>query len=131
MRKRGFLKELWIPLVCGFMVLVLFRFAFFLGYVPTESMEPTLSKNSCFLAIRLYTELNVGDIVVFKHGGRLLVKRIAAGPGDTIVHKRTVLTVPNGYFYMLGDNAEASYDARYWDDPFVSADQVVARVLLV
>ncbi|WP_418885922.1 S26 family signal peptidase [Enterocloster bolteae] len=28
-----------------------------------------------------------------------------------------------------GDNAENSYDSRYWEEPFVKEEDVVARVI--
>lgn len=62
-------KEAWrwlVPLgITAFMVIIL-RFVFLFGYVPTESMEPTLEKGSYVLGFRIYGELEVGDIVIFR-----------------------------------------------------------------
>lgn len=29
---------------------------------------------------------------------------------------------------MLGDNAKASYDSRYWENPFVKAEDIIAKL---
>ena len=116
--------------MCGLLVFLLFRFVFLLGYVPTSSMEPTLKKGSYILGLRVYQELNVGDVVVFEHEGRLLVKRIAAGAGESIIRGGDRLKIPEGYYYMLGDNPGNSYDGRYWEEPFISHEKIVARVII-
>ena len=58
-----------------------------------------------------------------------MVKRIAAVGGDRIEHNGEVITVPAGCYYMLGDNSSDSFDSRYWDDPFIPRDDVIAIVL--
>ncbi len=37
--------------------------------------------------------------------------------------------VPEGCYFMLGDNREYSLDARYWANPYISKDKMVAKVL--
>ena len=105
---------------------LLFRFVLFIGYVPSESMEPTLKKGSIIVGSRLFGELKAGDIIVFRHGGKLLVKRIAAVGGDTVWHRGKKLTVPEGHFYVLGDNKKISLASRYWEDPFAERRAVIA-----
>ena len=39
------------------------------------------------------------------------------------------MTVPEGCYYVLGDNADSSYDSRYWLDPFVDGADVVAKLI--
>lgn len=75
-------------------------------------------------------KLETDDIIIFRRNGSYLVKRIAACPGDTIVHQNTIMTVPENSYYVLGDNAEYSDDSRYWEDPFVSHEDVIAKLLL-
>ncbi|WP_314724562.1 S26 family signal peptidase [Enterocloster bolteae] len=70
------------------------------------------------------------DIITFLHDGKLLVKWVTAVEGDTIERNGVSLTVPEGCYYVLGDNAENSYDSRYWEDPFVSKVDVVAKLIL-
>lgn len=124
------LRTLIVPVVCVAATLFLFRMVFLIGYVPTESMEPTLEKGSYILGLRTYGELKNGDIIVFEHGGRLLVKRIAASSGDTVEKDGIAMSVPEGSYYVLGDNVENSYDSRYWKDPFVQKDCIVAKLLI-
>ena len=66
---------------------------------------------------------------IFKHDGNLLVKRIAAVEGETIERNEAILTVPEGCYYVLGDNAEHSLDSRYWENPFVKQEDIVARLI--
>ena len=128
MKKGKKLCQVLIPLSVTIMVIVLFRCVFFIGYVPTASMEPTLKTDSIFLGIRIVGSIEVGDIIVFQHDEKLLVKRVAAVGGDVIEHNGQTLAVPENYFYVLGDNTEHSYDSRYWAEPFVKSKDIVAKV---
>ena len=125
-KKTKRLLPILIPIFCAVLVLALFRFVFYLGYVPTASMEPTIHQGSLILGLRQFGELHTGDVVIFRHDGRTLVKRIAAGPGETYILNGRPITVPAGQYLLLGDNANDSYDARYWDDPFVPEKDLIA-----
>ncbi len=120
------LLPILIPVFCTILVLVLFRFVFYLGYVPTASMEPTIHQGSLILGLRQFGELHTGDVVIFRRDGRTLVKRIVASPGETYILNGSPITVPAGQYLLLGDNANDSYDARYWDDPFVPEKDLIA-----
>lgn len=122
-------RYLLLPAVCIPVTLLLFQTVLLIGYVPSTSMEPTLKKDSLILGLRLYGDFQTGDIVIFRHEGRLLVKRIAAGPGEKIDHDGTQVTVPENCYYLLGDNSDGSYDSRYWEQPFVKAEDIVAKLI--
>lgn len=139
-RKRSY----WWMVPAGFSIFIwiLFHTIFLMGYIPSESMEPTLKKGSYLIAVRKYASLETGDVIVFRWDGELLVKRIAVVGGDTvdlgslpytpgwIVPKRDkeIVTVPEGCFFVLGDNTENSLDSRYWEEMFVKEADVVAKV---
>lgn len=110
-------KSIWqrvkpwcVPLVLTLLIYIMLRSVFLIGYVPSASMEPTLHEGSFILGLRLYSEPKVGDIIIFEKDGVLLVKRIAACPGDSVdlsqleymmstpipVWEEAVLTVPVG-----------------------------------
>lgn len=132
------------PIALTLFAFVLFRAILFVGYVPTSSMEPTLEAGSYIMGTRISKDLNNGDIVVFHHDGQLLVKRIAACPGDEIdlreiaymktiaipVWEDPILTVPENCYFMLGDNVENSIDSRYWSDPYIQESDIVARLFI-
>ena len=137
-------KPWWLPVGLPLLFYILMRYVFLVGYVPTASMEPTLPQESFILGIRIFDEPEVGDIIVFEKDGKLLVKRIAAGPGEEVdqaqlpymdtvpipVWDEPTITVPHGCYFVLGDNSQNSWDSRYWENPFVSNEKIVAKVLL-
>ena len=123
------IKPFLAPIIITLVALILFHVVFMLGYVPTSSMEPTLETGSLILGLRLFDELEAGDIIIFRHDGSYLVKRIAACEGDTLIHQNAIVTVPENCFYVLGDNADNSHDSRYWKNPFVSYEDVMAKLL--
>ena len=117
-----------IPAMAMLFTFILLKCVFLIGYVPTESMEPTLKRGSYIIGCRIYSSLETGDIIIFRHDGKLLVKRIAAVSGDTVEKDGTSMTVPEGCYYVLGDNADNSCDSRYWKEPFVKHQDVMAQL---
>ena len=92
-----------------------------------------------------YCESDVG-----KRGKTIYyVKRIIGIPGDVIdiVDDKVYLNgsdtpleepylaetfhfeVPEGCYFMMGDNRNWSLDARYWKNPYISKDKIIAQVL--
>ena len=115
-----------MPNMAMLFTFILLKCVFLIGYVPTESMEPTLERGSYIIGCRIYSSLETGDIIIFRHDGKLLVKRIAAMEGDMVKKNGDSMMVPEGCYYVLGDNADNSYDSRFWEEPFVEEGYMVA-----
>ena len=123
------IKPFLAPIIITLVALILFRVVFMLGYVPSDSMEPTLEAGSLILGLRIHGELEKEDIIIFKHDGTYMVKRIAAVPGDTLKINSEEIKIPKDCYYVLGDNYWNSFDSRYWQEPYITYDDIVAKII--
>ena len=92
-------------------------------------MEPTIMAGDKIFGIRMLGELEVGDVVVFKYDDTYMVKRIAAVPGDTLKINSEEIKIPKDCYYVLGDNYWNSFDSRYWQEPYITYDDIVAKII--
>lgn len=120
-----------------------------LMYVPSESMAPTLTAGDILLGTRLCDDYQRGDIVAFQadammmkrviglegeeihiaEDGRVFVNKTALDEPYVICQRRgqaQTFVVPKGCVLLLGDNRQHSYDARYWENPYICTDDILA-----
>lgn len=148
----------WIKTLLIYCVLpiVVFEIFFTSSDVPTGSMEPTIPAGAKVIVSRYWydKEIDRGDIVVFQSDElrKLLIKRCIGLPGDVIefvggdlyingeyTEEEYVSTyddyygyfeVPEGCYFFCGDNRAYSADARYWFNPYISADKIFGKARL-
>lgn len=142
-----------VAVVAGAMLIN--RLVMFTTLVRSHSMSPTLESGDLLLTTRVHRpeRLRRGNIVVFRSSerGGTLVKRLIGMPGERIEFGsgglirvngeplaepyaalsgtyRGAFEVPTGSFLVLGDNREASDDARSWTDPYLDERDIVGVV---
>ena len=77
-----------------------------------------------------------GEEVSFQGGkvyinGQLLPEEYLPVQGQTNGRGNQVFYGSDGCYFMMGDNRPGSDDSRFWDDPYISAREMRARVLLI
>ena len=122
-----------------------------------DSMLPALAEGDVVLAFP-YTSPNNGDMIAFRFEDRVLIKRVIGSAGDRIEllddgqvlrngsplpetyslradalapETENPCIVPDGTYYVLGDNRISSVDSRNEIIGFVPQEQVIGRVFLV
>lgn len=109
---------------------LVFNFVLLISYVPTNSMEPTVKAETLCIGTRIKPNgYKNSDIIVFHKDGELLLKRIVASGGETYEYDGKEYEIPEGQFFVRGDNAEHSFDSRYWDEPYISEDDIEASLI--
>lgn len=120
-----------------------------------SSMTPTLGEGQYVVAVKDETP-QTGDIIAFYYGNKVLVKRCIAGPGNWVdIQEDGTVTVngvaldepyltekhfgicdlelpyqvPEGTFFLMGDERETSVDSRHSSVGCISADQIVGKII--
>lgn len=124
--------------------------------ISGSSMEPALSDGDIVVLFKS-GKLETGDLVAFYYQNKLLLKRVIAGPGDIVdiddegnVYVNDELLdepyvtnkslgetdrdypyqVPDGRYFVMGDNRETSIDSRSSAIGCIETDQIVGKVVL-
>lgn len=126
--------------------------------VPTGSMEHTIEVDDCILGFQMayvFGSPKRGDVVIFPYPDNpeiTYVKRVIGLPGETVEIKDGYVyidgtpieepylkeemrgkygpyEVPEGCYFMLGDNRNSSADSRKWANTFLKEEDIMAKVL--
>lgn len=120
--------------------------------VAGESMAPTYRTGDLLLTRGAGRAglARRGEVVVLRHAGTRMLKRVVGLPGDRVeleagrsfVNGESVdgrarvpgahiqaWRVPLHSYFVVGDNPGLSDDSRVWDEPFVPVDHVEAVVV--
>lgn len=130
----------------------------FVARVPTGSMETTVPAGAEVFTTRCFNKDNIkrGDVVVFYNDELKLTlfKRCIGLPGDTVEFDETgdvyingelyeepyvssfsdfegTFTVPEDCYFFCGDNRGGSWDARYWDNPYINKENVKGKARFI
>ncbi|MGD9569315.1 MAG: signal peptidase I [Sedimentibacter sp.] len=153
-----FIKEWVVPIAIALVIVIfLNKFVFILVTVPTGSMENTIMPGDRLYVNELFNikEAKRGDILVFKSDEldeKRLVKRLIGLPGEKVEvkpdgsvyindekldepyaaeaeYEGKVFNVPENSYLFFGDNRPISYDARFWENPYIDESKIIGNVL--
>ncbi len=125
--------------------------------VPSTSMEPTIGLNESIVTdARYYRDRTPqrGDVIVFRHDGLFIVKRVVAIAGDSIegtpeniilngellppslerpdpTFEFPRIVIPAGRLFVVGDNRPVSLDSRVSGYGLVDAKDLVGKALYI
>lgn len=147
----------WILSIVIAVALAFIIKAFLFDFVLVQgtSMVPTLQDGERLIINKIgyrISEPDYGDIVVLKHADHVdYVKRVIGKAGDTVeIRNRVVyrngsaldepyintgdyddfssVTVPEGSYFVLGDNRPVSLDSRYDSVGFIKRKDIIGKV---
>jgi signal peptidase I len=152
----GYIICILIAIIIAFL---LKTFVFQITEISGDSMEPTLTSGERAISSPIsyyFNDVEQYDIIVFEAPDRTdkayYVKRVIGLPGDHVVIKDgnvwingTQLSedyinnqktageidtlVPNGEYFVLGDNREVSHDSRNPDVGTISHDRILGKLI--
>ena len=145
-------------LIAIVLAMVINKYVFYMVSPPTASMENTImvgDKVATYRLSYLFSDPKRGDIIVFvapDSPEEDYIKRVIGLPGETLEVKDGAvyingeplaedylkepmegtfgpIEIPEGSYFMMGDNRNISLDARFWTNKFVTKDKIRGKAL--
>lgn len=137
---------------------IFFNYIVTLAIIPTGSMAPTIFPGDFTVNNALayvVSEPQRGDVVIFEGENKLLIKRIVGMPNDIVsfidgkvvingevleeeyltssikTYSSKTFVVPEGHYFVLGDNRMNSLDSRYMEQPYIERSRIIAKLMFV
>ncbi len=154
--KREIISWILVVVTAFLLAFVTTHYVIIKAEVPSGSMENTIMTGDRIVGNRLaylFSEPKRGDIVIFKFPDdetQNYVKRVIGLPGETVQVTDGVVyingealeedylkeemygdteefLVPEGCYFMMGDNRNSSYDSRKWDNSYVKEEKILGK----
>ena len=141
-KKITFFSLFIILVVCFVYCFLSFRII----HVDGESMQPAIMKGD-YVLVNCYSYVFSApkkcDIVLVKRktevssdNNNLSIKRITGIPGDTVQFmnakdnsKNVTVTLPDGEYFLVGDNTANSYDSRHYGP--MKDSEIIGKVIFI
>lgn len=158
MKRSHLAREIIETVALTLLIFLVIRFVVQSYHVEGPSMQPGLHTDEYVLVNKvsyLFQTPERGDVIVFHYPldtTQDYIKRVIGLPGDTVKTDNTHVwvngvllnepyisstfnpspkswKVPNGQYFVMGDNRPVSDDSRYWG--YVPKDLIVGKALIV
>lgn len=154
--RRAFRTAVSVIIVVGAVSVLIFTLLTPVLRIYGESMSPALTDGDIIISVKDGT-FSRGDIIAFWYNNKILVKRIIALPGEwvdmdeagnitvdgTVLEESYLLEkapgecdiefpyqVPEGRYFVMGDNRSVSLDSRVSDVGCVAEEQITGILVL-
>lgn len=154
---RNFFKELVPYVVIVFIVALIRTFIATPVRVNGDSMYPYLKDGEILVLNKVDTNYKRNDIIVAQALNTKIIKRVIAVPGENVEYKDCKLyingeevkdfvtecitedftledlygyvTIPDNYYFVMGDNRKASTDSRDYRVGLISKDKIQGKAV--
>ena len=154
---KGWKKYLLALVVIGTLAWIISTFWIQFALIQGASMEPSYHNGQLVFLNKQVKSLQAGDVVAFRSDKPkgILIKRIAAEPGDTVQIVSGILyvndlpvtdmfgnqeivfagiaaepiTLGEGEYFVMGDNVAYSKDSRYEEIGCINKADIVGKVI--